>query len=187
MMGDDGSRLLAGVSRWTLVPWVAMLCCVARLARADIDPSGGWTVALDVPDPTFGPVAVTVNFQRSGTSLSAYVRNLSVSPLGSFPYHLTGSIDSASGAFSVSGDSPCSLLGLGGADSLAGTFNPSGDTFTGTMSISFLIGSPIKCLGVSGASTGSRGSPTCGNGVLDSGEACDFSPDAAGCCSLDCA
>ena len=187
MTGDDRSRMLAGVPRRTLAPWVAMLCCAARLAWADIDPSGAWTVGLDAPDPTFGTVAVRVNFQRSGTSLSAYVQNLSTPIVGSFPYHLTGSIDPMSGAFSVSGDSPCSVLHLDGTDSIAGTFDPSGGAFAGTMSISFLVGVPIKCLGLSGAVTGSRLAPTCGNGVLDSGEACDFSPDALGCCGLDCA
>src|SRR5262249_50108348 len=119
MTGNDGSRTFAGGSRRALAPWVATLCCLARLARADSDPSGAWTVALDVPDPTFGQVAVTVNLQRSGSELSAYVTNYSQLPFQSFPYHLTGSIDSASGAFSVSGDSPCRFFGLGGTDSIA--------------------------------------------------------------------
>jgi hypothetical protein len=168
------------------VPLLAVLCCVARLARADVDPSGAWTVGLTEPDPTFGAVAVKVNFQRSGTSLSAYVQDLSISFFGLFPYQLTGSIDPMSGAFSISGHSRCSALNLDGTDSISGTFDPSGDTLAGTMTISFLIGSPIKCLGVSGTATGVRGSPTCGNGFMDSGESCDFSPDAPGCCGLDC-
>jgi len=168
-------------------PLLAKLCCVARLARADVDPSGAWTVVF--ADPVFPfdtPAVVQVNVQRSGMDLSAYVQNLSNPILGTFPYHLTGSIDPSSGAFSLSGDSPCAVLALGGTDAITGTFDPSGDTFAGTMSISFLLGSPLKCLGGSGAVSGTRTSPTCGDGIAQSGEPCDFSPDAIGCCSLDC-
>lgn len=167
-------------------PLLAMLCCVARLARADVDPSGGWTVLFADPVFPFDTLAVQINVQRSGMDLSAYVRNLSNPILGAFPYHLTGSIDPSSGSFSLSGDGPCTVLGLGGTDSITGTFDPTGDTFAGTMTISFLLGSPIKCLGGSGAVSGTRTSPTCGDGIAQSGEPCDFSSDAIGCCSLDC-
>ena len=145
------------------VPLLAMLCCVARLARADVDPSGAWTVVFANPVFPFGTLAVQVNVQRSGTDLSAYVQNLS-NPLltGGFPHPLTGSIDATSGVFSVSGDAGCGLLNGGRTDSIMGTFDPSGNTFAGTMSVSFAIGSPIFCSTVSDAVTGTRTSPTWG-------------------------
>ena len=164
-----------------------MLCCVARLARAEVDPSGAWTVVFADPVFPFDTLAVQVNVQRSGTDLSAYVENLSDPILsGGRPYRLTGSIDATSGVFSVSGDAGCGLLNGGRTDSITGTFDPSGNTFAGTMRFSFAIGSPIFCSTVSDAVTGTRTSPTCGNGTVDGGESCDFSPDGPGCCTLDC-
>jgi hypothetical protein len=179
MPGGNGFR-----ARGSLL---AMLCCVARLARADVDPSGAWTVVFANPVSPFGTLAVQVNVQRSGTDLSAYVGNLSDPILsGGLPYRLTGSIDATSGVFSVSGDAGCGFLNRGMTDAITGTFDPSGNTFAGTMRFSFAIGSPILCATVSDAVTGTRTSPTCGNGTVDAGESCDFSPDAPGCCTLDC-
>jgi hypothetical protein len=164
-----------------------MLCCVARLARADIDPIGAWTVVFADPVPPFGTLSIPVNMHRSGTDLSTYVESLSFGiVLGGIPYPLTGSIDSVSGAFTVSGAAGCGILNGGRTDSISGTFAPSGDTFAGTMSVSFVISSPASCMTASGAVTGTRTSPTCGNGAVDAGEACDFHPDAPGCCTLDC-
>jgi hypothetical protein len=138
-----------------------MLCCLARLAWADVDPSGGWTVVFADPVPPFCTLSIPVNMQGSGTELSTYVKSLS-SPIviGGLPYPLTGSIDSVSGAFTVSGAAGCGILNGGRTDSIIGTFASSGDTFAGTMSVSFAMGSPIFCTTATGAVTGTRISPT---------------------------
>jgi cysteine-rich repeat protein len=141
----------------------------AARARAAVDLNGPWNVILGDPfNPGVSFFQCNVDVTQVGTSLTIDA------PAGCLvvpPFTLTGTVDTATGDFSVSGTAGgfcapgISVVGSSGGTSTA---------FTGTYTCASAI---------SGSVDGSR----CGNGVLDPGEVCDDGARYPGdCCSTTC-
>ena len=113
-------------------------------------------------------VPCTLTFAQSGTTLTVTGPCDFVGTI--YTFDVTGSVDSTTGAFSLSGR----LLGLcesPGAFTMAGSGD--GEVFSGT----------VSCSGASSPVTGTK----CGNGVIDAAEECEDGNAAAGdCCSPVC-
>ena len=132
-------------------------------ARAQVDMNGPW----GVESPPLGFSVGT--FVQTGTSLSATI----------WGGIWSGSIDSASGAFTLTG--PPVTPGCPGMV-LAAIVDPGGTSFHGAVDLQF-ASFPVGCVEVSEQVIGRR----CGNGVLDPGEQCDDANFADGdCCSSTC-
>jgi hypothetical protein len=129
-------------------------------AHAGIDASGAWRIS------EFGMGFIEV-WQQTGSSLMAS--------------GFSGTIDSATGAFSLTGDSPtCPVAG----DTFSGAVAPDGLTLTGTLTFH---GTFDCCFSMACGSSvfGSR----CGNGVLGAGEQCDdglATGTPGDCCTAAC-
>src|SRR5262245_39600496 len=96
-------------------------------------------------------------------------------PLGTVS--ASGTIDSASGAFSAAGQADTPVCNTPGSLTIAGTVSPDGQSFSGT----------ITCV-LSGPISGVRlRSVHCGDGVVDPDQDCDLgSPIPGSCCSESC-
>jgi cysteine-rich repeat protein len=158
----DRRRLLAAIAAPLL------LAAGAPAAVASIDASGSWAATITTTPP-IGPLSCTLFMTQSGSALSASANCPFISSL-----QLTGTIDSSTGAFTLSGfeGSFCD-----NTVTFSGTVAPDGRTFTGVTECAV----PVFPYPVDVA--GSR----CGNGVLDPGEVCDDGNQSNGdCCSATC-
>ena len=129
-------------------------------AHAGIDASGAWRIS------EFGMGFIEV-WQQTGSSLGTP--------------GFSGTIDSATGAFSLTGDSPTCPVA---SDTITGTVAPDGLTLTGTLTFH---GTFDCCFSMACGSSvfGSR----CGNGVLGPGEQCDAglpTGTTGDCCTAAC-
>src|SRR5262245_13997839 len=122
-MGEGSrSRGCARACAGALVLGVWTLVGLVGTARADIDPTGVWSLEfppLEVPPTT---LTATVHFVRTGTALVAYVQRVDVLPAD----QLSGTIDPVNGAFSVSGTQPNCIFGFPNGPvtgTLSGTFS----------------------------------------------------------------
>ena len=129
-------------------------------ANAGIDASGAWLIS------EFG-MGFIEDWQQTGSSLTTP--------------GFSGTIDSATGAFSLTGQSPtCPVAN----DTIIGTVAPDGLTLTGTLTFH---GTFDCCYSMACGSSvfGSR----CGNGVLGAGEQCDdglATGTPGDCCTAAC-
>ena len=149
---------------------VATTLASARPARAEVDITASWDIDL-VLSPGWEVVSGMTVIQ-SGTSVSMQIGDTIA----------TGTIDPASGAFSVlSPDSPaCDQFGLQGVAS------PDGNTMSGTGFME-VQGPPFHPICVVFQLTFTANRVFCGNGVLDPGESCDDGNRRDGdCCSASC-
>src|SRR5262245_4490131 len=155
MRQSIGSICLAGILTCAALPLAA---------RAQVDMNGSWGV-----DEQLGLGFDIGTFVQTGSTLSATIWD--------FPW--TGTIDPASGAFTLTGPSgplcsPPVLLGM---------VDPAGTSFSATLTVSTPTGPSPPCTFASFPVTGRR----CGNGVVDPGEQCDDGNFADGdCCSSAC-
>src|SRR5262249_4385978 len=129
-------------------------------AHAGIDASGAWRIS------EFG-MGFIEGWQQTGSSLGTP--------------GFSGTIDSATGAFSLTGDSPTCPVA---SDTITGTVAPDGLTLTGTLTFH---GTFDCCFSMACGSSvfGSR----CGNGVLGPGEQCDAglpTGTTGDCCTAAC-
>ena len=164
------SRTCSGL-RVALGLVVATTLASARPARADVDITASWDIDLVLSPPGWEVVSGMTVIQ-SGTSVSMQIGDTIA----------TGTIDPASGAFSVlSPDTPaCDQFGLQGVAS------PDGNTMTGTGFME-VQGPPIHPICVVFQLTFTANRVFCGNGVLDPGESCDDGNRRDGdCCSASC-
>ena len=144
---------------------VFVLLAVAGSAHATINMTGRWVLILMDISATAQPV----NFQQIGSTLTW------------FP--LTGTIDSTTGAFTLSDNAPCEPPTSTGPTTLRGTVAPDGLTFTGAYS----TGVGPLCNPFTSPVNGWRSPATCGNGVVDPGEQCDDGTNLpGGCCDPGC-
>ena len=130
---------------------VLLLVAAATSTRANVDASGPWFVVTDPPALT-----CHLNFAQNGTDLSV---TGSCDPFSS-RLDLSGTIDSASGVFRVTGSS--NFPTVCGSFTFEATVAPDGSSFSGTYTCANSTGGSLPI-------SGSR----CGNGVLDAGEQCD--------------
>ncbi len=145
----------------------ALLAAVSP-AAATIDLNGNFRVDVTAPLLPSG-LTCSLDFVQVGTALSA----TGSCPLAGAVSLPTGTIDTTTGVFSLSGSSVmlCPTL------SIAGTAAADSQTFGGTMSCT---GGPIP---ITGTVLGNR----CGNGFVDPGEQCDDGNLTNGdCCNAAC-
>ena len=155
----DRRKLLAGIA----VP--LLLGTLAPAALAGINASGPWAVIIDISPPT--TISCTIDMTQAGMTLLA---SSSCPVIG--VVQLAGTIDSTTGAFTLSGFDPTFC----GDTTLSGTVAPDARTFTASLTCKPAFPLPFDV-------TGSR----CGNGVLDPGEVCDDGNQLDGdCCSATC-
>ena len=152
------------------------LCC-ARSARADIDMTATWRI-----DVTVGPVSIVAyeTFVQSGTSL---VMSRPADPPISFP----GAIDPVTGAFDLAfGPAMQENVPEAGPEVVRhGTVAPDGLTYTAEQNLCIWDGA-WGCLTYQ--LTGTRTAITCGDGVQEGAELCDFGAGNGGdCCTAGCA
>ena len=140
--------------------WLGLM---AVPARAAIDIDGPWNVAIT---PSFGGNCL-VDIVQTGSALTISASACSLLP----PFTLTGTIDTGTGAFSVSG-----AASLCGTLSVNGTANSTSTSFNGTFS----------CTGGSLQLSGSLVGGLCGNGVVNAGEQCDPGLSPTACCNAQC-
>jgi hypothetical protein len=160
----DRRKLLAGIAAPLL------LGVFAPAALAAIDASGPWVATITTSQPPLS-FSCTLVMTQAGSALSATSSCLDI-PLS---LQLTGTIDSTTGAFTLSGPEPTFC---GNTTTLSGTVAMDGRTFTAVAECPMGITSlyPVSV-------AGSR----CGNGVLDLGEACDTGNQSFdSCCSATC-
>ena len=158
--------------------WVFVLLAIAGSAHATINMTGRWVL---------GDGSV-LEFTQVGTALTQ------TPPSAGEPGPRTGTIDPATGTFTVSDPLPCVPLisctnppeCAGAQCGLAGTVAPDGLTFTGTFACA--AAGTRSCMVVSsGDVMGWRSPPTCGNGIVDPGEQCDDGTNLPGsCCDPGC-
>jgi cysteine-rich repeat protein len=139
---------------------------VMSSASAGVDVSGPWAVRNDVLGFDVG------TFVQTGSSVSATI----------WGSGWVGTIDSASGAFALTGPPAPGAPGCGHMQ-LVAAVDPGGISFHGGVSL-FFVGLSGECVFAGSAPTiGLR----CGNGVLDPGEQCDDGNSTDGdCCSSAC-
>lgn len=155
------------------------LLAAAPPAYATINMTGRWLVDGTGPFGTFSDVWT---FAQVGTALTQ------TPPSSGQPGPRTGSIDSTTGAFTLSDPVACqSPSGLVSC-TVSGTVAPDGSTFTGTESCAAPAPPQIGCAGPFDFTLMGRLSPpTCGNGVVDPGEQCDNGMNLpGGCCNPAC-
>ena len=160
----DRRKLLAGIAAPLL------LGVFAPAALAAIDASGPWVATITTSQPPLS-FSCTLVMTQAGSALSATSSCLAI-PLS---LQLTGTIDSTTGAFTLSGPEPTFC---GNTTTLSGTVATDGRTFTAVAECPMGITSlyPVSV-------AGSR----CGNGVLDLGEVCDTGNQSFdNCCSATC-
>ena len=160
-------------TRWQrLLLGIGLSLCIARAAAATVDATGAWQ--LTFTQQFSRPVIVS----QSGTTLAI------AGNFGGNRQPFLGSIDPATGAFTVSGTVTCTFSSPPTVQTsqISGTISADGTTLAGTQSIYPCIPVPISV-------TGTHLSATCGNGIVDPGESCDPGPAASfdGCCSTTCA
>jgi len=157
----DCRKLLAGITAPLL------LGTLAPAALAGIDASGPWAVTLTT-SPPIGPISCSLFIAQAGSALSA---STSCPGIG-LSLQTTGTIDSTTGAFTLSGleSSFC-----GNTIAVSGTVAPDARTFTAVAEC------PVAVFPYPVDIAGSR----CGNGVLDPGEMCDDG-NQSNCCSATC-
>jgi cysteine-rich repeat protein len=167
-------------SRIVAITVVAYLLLGAAIeARATINLTGHWVLTVNF----FGNLTSEAwDIVQAGTALTQ-----TPSSAGQAGPR-TGTIDSTSGAFTLSDPQTC-VPGIGPAFcTFSGTAAPNGLAFTGTLFCSAVLPTTCPPSGP-GSVTAVRSPSTCGNGVVDSGEQCD---DGAAngmpgsCCSLAC-
>jgi cysteine-rich repeat protein len=157
----DRRKLLAGIAAPLL------LGAFAPAALAGIDASGPWATTVTTSPPTMS-LSCTLFVAQAGSALSASGSCLGVS------LQSTGTIDSTTGAFTLSGFEP---FFCGNTVTLSGTVARDARTFTAVGEC------PIPVFPYPVDIAGSR----CGNGVLDPGEVCDDGNQVDGdCCSATC-
>jgi len=151
---------------WIAATVLGLALMTSAPARADFDLNGNWVAG-----------AVVVGFPvLCHIDITQVTTNLTVTGTCDFvgAINLTGTIDTMTGAFSLSGNAagicttPGSLTITNGQASDNSNF--SGD---------------LDCAGLTGTLTGSR----CGNGQLDPGEQCDTGTDVGAfgnCCTFGC-
>jgi len=145
--------------RCPLVLWFLVATVVAPAAAADLDVSGLWTYS-DAPG-----VTRRLTIVQDGTALTA--------DLGEPGQHFTGTVDPVARTFSVD-FGPSGFPGLcpgSPHDGLSATVSADGSSFTGIEVLYVLLG-PGTCVAREAAVTGIR-SPVCGDGIVETGEACD--------------
>jgi len=146
-----------------------MLLAIVSPAAATIDLTGNFRVDVTAIFLPPGGFTCSIDVLQAGTLLSA-TGSCPLTGAVSLP---TGTIDTTSGAFSLSGSSETFCPAL----SITGTAAADGLTFSGTLSCT---GGPLP---ITGAVLGSR----CGNGFLDPGEQCDDGNlDNGDCCDAAC-
>jgi len=158
----------------------AVLLGGPHAADAAIDLTGHWNLKIDAGG--FGTFFQAWDITQTGSQLSQ-----TPSSSGQ-PGPRTGTIDSASGAFTLSDPVACFPAIGPYSCSFTGTAVPDAQSFTGTLYCA--VPTPTECGGPGPASvTAVRAPVTCGNGVVDAGEECDVG-SAGGmpgsCCSLGC-
>jgi cysteine-rich repeat protein len=159
----DRRNLLVGI----LAP--LLLGALAPAALAGVDASGPWGATITTSPP---PISFSCTFlmAQAGAALSASVS----CPTIAISLRLTGTIDSTTGAFTLSGFEP--------------TFCDNTVTFSGTVAqdartFTAVAECPVSSFPYPVDVAGSR----CGNGVLDPGEVCDDGNQLNGdCCSATC-
>lgn len=168
---EDTMQMRASGKEWLVgLAIVSSLAGLVPRAHAGIDASGPWYVLLRFTDTPSLELPCSADFVQSGDVLSAQF----ASSCSGLVATMTGTIDSATGAFTLSAqEAPV----CGPGSKLSGTVAPGGSTFDGTFTCEM-----FSFLGVAQA-LGSR----CGNGVLDPGETCDDgNREDADCCLADC-
>jgi cysteine-rich repeat protein len=154
------------VARGLRVAVAVASLALASGARAQVDASGPWGVRADVLGFDIG------TFHQTGTSLSATI----------WGQHWAGTIDSASGGFTLNGPTSPEAPGCPGMQ-LVASVNPGGVSFQGGVTLWF-VGLFGECAFAEDAPVIGR---RCGNGVLDPGEQCDDGNFADGdCCPSTC-
>lgn len=173
--------MTAGVGRSNGQQWraaligLALLGGIAAPATAQIDVSGRWhLVFFEINFQT--TIERVVVLSQSGTVLA-----------GSPPYD-SGTIDPVSGVLHLDGTGSCfdfsTFQSIPVPLTLDATASADGATLSGTFSEFAQVSR--SCLQFSGTVQGERVADTCGNGVLDAGEACDAGPLGDACCSEVC-
>lgn len=152
--------LLASVFLW--------LGLLAPPAQGAIDINGPWNIALALGS---GPPIATciVDIVQTGSALTVSA------PSGCYllsAFSLTGTIDTGTGAFTVSGAGApiCATL------SVDGTANSTSTGFSGT----------FACTGGAFNVAGTVIGSLCGNGVVNPGEQCDAGLSPNACCDAQC-
>jgi cysteine-rich repeat protein len=146
--------------RWLRpLPVLVSLACLPALARADVDATGRWRIAVSLPSG--GSIVMAADFVQSATALDVTAAATG-EPLW------TGTIDPLAGGFALTGSVP----GACAPSHFDGTVAANGLTLSGITTVSF-ESSPGNCVSAPLFTNGQRMSPDCGNGVLDDGEACD--------------
>jgi hypothetical protein len=156
---------------WPVVFGLAFLVLASAVpsAQATIDMTGRWVLLFKYFIP--GPQPVT--FVQTGTTLILTIPGDT----------LTGTIDPATGALTLSDNVPCNPPFGSGPTTLAGTVAADGLTFSGT----YAKGVGPMCHPASTPVNGWRSPATCGNGVVDPGEQCDNGSNLpGGCCDPGC-
>jgi hypothetical protein len=152
----------------------------ASVAHATIDLTGHWNMKVDAGG--FGTFFQAWDITQSGTSLTQ------TPSTGGQPGPRTGTIDSASGAFTLSDPVRCTPAIGPQSCTFTGTAAADGQSFSGTYTCS--VPTPTECGGPGPASvTAVRAPVTCGNGAVDAGEECDAGGEnglPGSCCSLAC-
>jgi hypothetical protein len=136
--------------RSLVVPFAIVVSMLAAgHARADVDLTGPWYLATNMPPP-YGPAGCEVDVTQTGAAMTA-----TGFCLGSYEITLAGTIDPMSGAFTAtgSGGTGCAVV------SIAGTAALDSSGFSGT----------FACDAQNGPFTGTK----CGNEVVEPGEECD--------------
>lgn len=152
-----GAYALTSFGGRLLVTAAISISVTAHAAHAEVDLTGDWHVELT--NPAFG-----LTFDEVW-SITQTGNTVVVSPPGGF----TGTINSDSGAFSLTKPFFCPVLGGSIPETLDGTLTPDGEAFTG-MILSYGT-TPHGCVGFLTGVLASR--DPCGNGVVDPGEECD--------------
>jgi hypothetical protein len=150
---------------WVVAVVLGSVLLSGRPARADFDLNGNWVAG-----------AVVLGFPAAcNIDITQVMTNLSVTGMCDFvgALSLTGTIDTMTGAFTLSG-SAGAICTMAGSLMITGQASDNSN-FTGT----------LDCSGLMGNITGSR----CGNGLLDPGEQCDTGTDIGSfgnCCAAGC-
>jgi hypothetical protein len=167
-------------SRIGVLGVVFVLLGGAHAAHATINLTGHWNLKIDAGG--FGTFFQAWDITQGGTSLTQ-----TPSSSGQ-PGPRTGTIDSASGAFTLADPVTCFPAIGPSSCTFTGTAATDGQSFTGTYDC--VVPTPTHCGGPGSASViAVRAPTTCGNGTVDAGEDCDEGGSTGlpgSCCSLAC-